>query len=125
MPDLAKKYTKQLAESDNKPFVLSRMITEFCMIALPLKLVIRLYKLFGEYTIYNAVFATAGWVEREHIREQEALYRYLYAVCKNMHNEERNETGQQGALQRSTADAQDTKETIREIYARKRAAVGQ
>lgn len=125
MPDLAKKYTQQLKNSDNKPFVLSRMITEFCKIALPLKLVRKLYNLFGEYTIYNAIFSTANWVEREGINDQNDLYRYLYAVCRNLKVEELDEERLQQSLQKQIHASSTTKERIKEIYDRKRTAVGQ
>jgi hypothetical protein len=125
LPDLAKKYTKQLVESDNKPFVLSRMIAEFCKIALPLQLVRKLYNLYGEYTVYNAVFPTSNWVEREHIRSQDSLYRYLYAVCRNLKAEEVDEDNQQQVIEQRSQAAAQVRNEIREIYARKRVTVGQ
>lgn len=124
MTDLAKKYTQQLEKSQKKDFVLSRMITEACRVSLPLRLVRRLCKQYGEYTVYNAVFPTADWVFREKVKDQLRVFKYLTAVCRNLRNGELETEQQQEVLERQAEMTKAISDEIREIHARKRTSKG-
>lgn len=119
MADLAKKYTKQLNTNKDKSLVLARMVAETCRIALPIHQIRRLVKMYGEYTVYNAILITSEWVARSRIKDQDHIFKYLAAVSRNLIAEENGVTRQQQSFYKLTGTTKVTTEKIREIHDRK------